>query len=98
MKLQKDLREIIELLNALDARYLVGAYAVAYHGYPRYTRDLALFVDASVDNAERLLSAIKQFGFAGSGLDVKDFTEPDQVIQLGVELLWLQSTTPISNP
>jgi len=45
MKLQKDLREFIELLNGLEARYLVvGAFAVAYHGHPRYTGDIDLFI------------------------------------------------------
>ena len=86
MNLQKDLREFIELLNALEARYLVvGAYAVAYHGYPRYTRDIDLFVDNSLDNGARLLKAIEQFGFGGTGLVLSDFTQPDQIIQLGVE-------------
>lgn len=55
MKLQKDLREFIELLNARNVRYLlVGGYAVAYHGYPRYTGDIDFFVDISADNASRL--------------------------------------------
>ena len=58
---------------------------MAYHGYPRYTRDIDLFVDASVENGERLLAAIKQFGFEDLGLAVNDFTKADQVIQLGVE-------------
>ena len=85
MKLQKDLREFIELLNAREARYLVvGAFAVAYHGHPRYTGDIDLFVDASVENGQRLLSAIKDFGFSDTGLTLSDLTKPDQVIQLGV--------------
>jgi hypothetical protein len=85
MKLQKDLREFIELLNAREARYLVvGAFAVAYHGHPRYTGDIDLFVDASVENGQRLLSAIKDFGFSDTGLTLSDLTQPDQVIQLGV--------------
>ena len=64
MNLPKDLREFIELLNALEARYLVvGAYAVAYHGYPRYTRDIDLFVDSSEENAKRIVAAIERFGF-----------------------------------
>jgi hypothetical protein len=47
MTLQKDLREFIESLNALDVRFLVvGAFAVAHHGYFRYTSDIDLFVDA----------------------------------------------------
>jgi len=86
MNLPEDLREFIELLNALEARYLVvGAYAVAYHGYPRYTRDLDLFVEPSVENAKRLMAVVEEFGFAELGFLLSDFTQPDQVIQLGVE-------------
>lgn len=85
MKLQKDLREFIELLNALEARYLVvGAFAVAYHGHPRDTGDIDLFIDVSVENGQRLLSAIRDFGFSDTGLTLIDLTQPDQVIQLGV--------------
>ena len=65
MNLQKDLKEFVELLNALDVHFLiVGAFAVAYHGYPRYTSDIDLFVERSAENAERLLKALHQFGFA----------------------------------
>jgi hypothetical protein len=85
MNLQKDLREFVELLNALDVRFMVvGAFAVAYHGYPRYTADIDLFVECSPDNAERLLQAVRQFGFADTKLSAGDFSQEDQVIQLGV--------------
>jgi hypothetical protein len=85
MNLQKDLREFIELLNALEARYVVvGAFAVAYHGYPRYTGDIDLFIDISVENGERLLNAIEEFGLGELGLTLSDLTHPDQVIQIGV--------------
>jgi len=84
MNLQKDLREFIELLSALDVRFVVvGAFAVAFHGYPRYTSDIDLFVDNSADNATLLVRAIERFGFE-IGLTVDDFTKPDQVVQLGV--------------
>ena len=85
MNLQKDLKEFVELLNGLDVRFLiVGAFAVAYHGYPRYTSDVDIFVDNSTDNAELLLKAIHEFGFGGVGLSKEDFMRKDQVIQLGV--------------
>jgi hypothetical protein len=85
MSLQKDLREFIELLSALDVRFvIVGAFAVAYHGYYRYTSDIDLFIDRSNENAERIQRAIDQFGFADLNLAKQDFTEADQVIQLGV--------------
>jgi len=50
MKLQKDLREFIELLNSHDVRYLiVGGYAVAFHGYPRATGDIDFFIEIALD-------------------------------------------------
>jgi hypothetical protein len=85
MSLQKDLREFIRLLSALDVRFIiVGAFAVAYHGYYRYTSDIDLFVDRSAENGELLQKAIEQFGFADLKLTKHDFTKADQVIQLGV--------------
>ena len=56
MNLEDDLREFIELLNALKIRYIVGAFAVAYHGYPRYTADIDLFIERSSQNAQGLLN------------------------------------------
>jgi hypothetical protein len=85
MNLQKDLREFIGLLSTLDVRFLVvGAFAVAYHGYARYTSDIDLFIDSSEENAKRILQAVQQFGFADLQLAVEDFMQKDQVIQLGV--------------
>jgi predicted nucleotidyltransferase len=85
MNLEKDLREFVELLNALEVRYVVvGAFAVAYHGQPRYTGDIDLFIERSSDNAQKILDAIEQFGFGKAGLSINDFLQPDHVIQLGV--------------
>jgi hypothetical protein len=85
MNLQKDLREFVELLTELDVHFLVvGAFAVAYHGYARYTADIDLFVERSAQNADRLLQAVSQFGFGEIGLTKEDFLCEDQVIQLGV--------------
>lgn len=85
MNLPKDLKEFVELLNGLDVRFLiVGAFAVGYHGHPRYTSDIDIFVDNSAENAELLLQAIHQFGFGDIGLSTEDFMKKDQVIQLGV--------------
>lgn len=85
MSLQKDLREFIELLNALNVRFvIVGAFAVAYHGYFRYTSDIDLFIDRSEENAQRILEAVERFGFQDLKLTSEDFKREDQVIQLGV--------------
>ena len=63
MKLDQDLREFIELLNARDVRYLVvGAYALAFHGRPRYTGDIDFFVQPSSENASWLRRSSKSLG------------------------------------
>lgn len=97
MKLERDLREFIELLNARDVRYvIVGAYALAHHGRPRYTGDIDFFVESSAQNAERLSQVLDQFGFANVGVVEEDFTAADQVVQLGVEPHRMDLMTSIS--
>lgn len=97
MTLQKDLREFIESLNALEVRFLiVGAFAVAYHGYFRYTSDIDLFVDRSNENAKRVWQAVQQFGFADLKLTVEDFLQEDQVIQFGVSPNRIDVMTSVS--
>ena len=62
---------------------VVGGYAVAFHGHPRYTKDLDVWVEREPGNVARLLSALREFGFGSLGLSAEDFLEPDQIIQLG---------------
>ncbi|MEM8638918.1 MAG: hypothetical protein AAGG51_08915 [Cyanobacteria bacterium P01_G01_bin.54] len=82
--LNQDFKEFIQLLNDNDIRYLViGGYAVAYHGHPRYTKDIDIWIGMSPDNAKRMIQALAEFGFGSLGLEVKDFTTPDRVVQLG---------------
>jgi len=84
MKLSKDLREFVELLNSRKIKYvLVGGHAVAYHGFPRYTGDIDFFVDASPANAALVASVLNDFGFGHLGLKDADFREPETVVQLG---------------
>lgn len=80
----QDFKEFIQFLNDNEVHYLVvGGYAVALHGYPRYTKDIDIWIESSLDNADRLLKALNQFGFGLVGLKIEDFLEPDQIIQLG---------------
>ncbi len=84
MKLHDDLREFIALMNSHGVEYLiVGGYAVAYHGYPRYTGDLDVWVRVSPENARKVLSVLAAFGFGGVGLTEADFLIRDRVVQLG---------------
>ena len=60
--LSKDFKEFIELLNGNKVRYLVvGGYAVAFHGHPRYTKDLDVWIELSPDNANKILDALKKY-------------------------------------
>lgn len=84
MVINKDFKEFIRLLNRNNVRYLVvGGYAVAFHGYPRYTKDLDVWIWINKENAENLLIALNEFGFNSIGLKVNDFLTPGYVIQLG---------------
>ena len=84
MKLQKDIHEFVALLLSRKVEFLlVGGYAMAVHGAPRFTEDIDFFVLVSPENAGRLAEVLKEFGFGEAGLNSSDFLEPDQVIQLG---------------
>ncbi|MGB7874436.1 MAG: hypothetical protein WBL25_08625 [Anaerolineales bacterium] len=82
--LNKDFKEFIQSLNDNNVRYLVvGGYAVALHGYPRYTKDMDIWVELTDKNASKIVKALNQFGFGSLDLQESDFTVPDQIIQLG---------------
>jgi len=80
----QDFKEFIKSLNANQVRYLVvGGYAVAVHGYPRYTKDLDIWIDRTPGNADRIVKALEDFGFGSLRLKPMDFLEADQIVQLG---------------
>ena len=82
--LNQDFIEFIGSLNDNRVRYLVvGGYAVALHGYPRYTKNIDIWVEMTAENASNILKALEQFGFGSLGVKEADFTLPDQMLQLG---------------
>ncbi len=82
--LNQDFKEFIQSLNDNRVRYLViGGYAVAFHGHPRYTKDMDVWIAMNPDNAAKMVKALEQFGFGSLGLKAEDFLVPDQIIQLG---------------
>jgi hypothetical protein len=97
MRLNRDFQEFVAALSSRNVRFLiVGGYAVAAHGHPRYTKDLDIWVWADVQNAENILAALKDFGFGGLDLQVGDFVEPNAVVQIGVEPHRIDLLTSIS--
>lgn len=84
MDIGQDFKEFIELLNKHKVEYLVvGGYAVAMYGYPRYTGDIDFWVKPDNENAKKIIEALTDFGFAGYDISEKDFSETDKVVQLG---------------
>ncbi|PZU94671.1 MAG: hypothetical protein DCE90_14085 [Pseudanabaena sp.] len=82
--LNQDFKEFIQLLNANQVKYLViGGYAVAIHGHPRYTKDIDIWIEISEENSQKIITALTEFGFGSLGLTAQDFQEPHQIIQLG---------------
>ena len=96
MEAYKDFKELLELFNAKGVEYLVvGGYALAFHGAPRYTGDLDLYVRPTPGNGDRIVAALADFGFASLGLKQEDFVQPDQVVQLGVPPIRVDMITSI---
>jgi hypothetical protein len=84
-KIPPDFKELLELLNSHKVEYLVvGSYALAFYGAPRFTGDIDLFVRPDQTNAKRILTVLNEFGFGSLKLSEADFTSPDNVIQFGV--------------
>jgi hypothetical protein len=81
--LNRDFKEFAELLNARSVDYLVvGGYALAAHGHPRYTGDIDFWIRPAADNIARLLNVLNDFGFGSLGLVADDFVG-DSIVQLG---------------
>jgi hypothetical protein len=97
MEVQQEFRDLLALFNAHKVDYIiVGAHALAYHGAPRYTGDMDIFVRPGLENAQRILKALEEFGFGSVGLTAADFTNPDKVIQLGVAPVRIDIVTSIT--
>ncbi len=96
MELDPNFSEFIASLHAHDARFLVvGGYAVALHGHPRYTADLDVWLLVDESNARAVLGALEDFGFGGLDLTIDDFLAADRVVQLGYPPLRIDLLTSI---
>jgi len=84
MKLSPDFSEFLESLDVEGVRYLlVGGYALAAHGLPRFTKDIDIWMSCDGDNADRMMRALKRFGFGSLSLTREDLMDPHGIVQLG---------------
>ncbi len=85
MELNLDYKEILNILKKYKVKYLiVGAYAVSFYTEPRFTKDLDIWIEPSIKNAQRLFSSLKEFGAPLKNITVSDFTKRDIIYQIGV--------------
>jgi hypothetical protein len=93
IQLPQDFREFLRLLNLKKVEYLIiGGYAVGYHGYPRPTGDLDIWISNASENANRAREALEEFGFS-CPIDV--LVQDNQVIRMGVAPFRLEVLTTI---
>jgi hypothetical protein len=84
--MNQDFKDMFKILNEHRAKYLiVGAYAVTYHAEPRYTKDLDIWVEPTLENAKKIWQALTVFNAPLDGVHVEDFCNKDLVYQIGVE-------------
>lgn len=95
--LHKDFRDFLALLAKHEVRHLiVGGYAVAVHGYPRYTGDLDVFIALDTQTAEAVTAAFRDFGFTETDINARTFLVPKSIVEVGREPLKLHVMNSIS--
>jgi hypothetical protein len=97
IELPQDFKEFLKLLNEKEVRYLlIGGYAVGYHGYPRATNDMDIWIAINTDNAKRVVMALQEFGFNLPELKPELFLRENTIIRMGVPPMRLEISTGIS--
>ncbi|MEM7584587.1 MAG: hypothetical protein AAF560_14450 [Acidobacteriota bacterium] len=96
-QLPQDFKDFLKLLNANDVEYLlIGGYAVGYHGYPRSTYDMDIWIGMSPQNADKMVQVMEEFGFPAEEISPEMFLAENCLIRLGVPPVRLEILTSIS--
>ena len=97
IELHPDYKDFLRLLNSHNVRYLlVGGYAVGYHGYPRATGDMDIWIELSESNSKKVISAFRDFGMPNEAISEDLFMEENKVIRMGVPPVRLEVITSAS--
>ncbi len=97
IQLPPDFKEFLQLLNSKEVEYLlVGGYAVSYHGYPRATGDMDIWIAVHPQNAAKTIEVLREFGFSSADLSDELFLRPEQIVRMGVPPFRLEVFTTIS--
>ena len=97
VELASDFDEFFSCLTAHGVEFLVvGAYALAFHGVPRFTGDIDVFIRPTLANGARLLTALADFGFPVQQLQPSDVIQPNRILQMGVEPVQIHVMSDVS--
>jgi len=96
IRLPPDFKEFLQLLNDQHVEYLlVGGYAVGYHGYPRATVDMDIWIGKGAPTAAKMVEVLREFGFDVPNLSADLFLKDDQIVRMGVPPIRLEIFTSI---
>lgn len=97
MVLPPDFKEFLKLLNDKNIKYLlIGGYAVGYHGYPRATNDMDIWIAINPKTAKQMVAALKEFGFDTSLLSEELFLKENSIVRMGIAPIRIKILTTIS--
>jgi len=97
VELPSDFREFLRFLADSEVQYLViGGYAVGYHGYPRATQDLDIWIARTPENADRMVDVLRRFGFDLPELNRDLFLKADTIVRMGVPPIRIEVATTLS--
>lgn len=96
MKIEKDYEELLKLFNKHKVKYcVIGAFAVGFHAVARYTKDMDILVEPTLENGHKIVKALGEFGFASLKLRGEDFSKKGRFVQLGYEPVRVDLITSI---
>jgi predicted nucleotidyltransferase len=97
LELNNDFKDLLKLLISNEAEFLlVGGYAVSYHGYPRGTGDMDLWIPLEESNNEKVIQALIEFGMPSDSIPREVFTQEGKNIRMGVPPVRIELLTGIS--
>jgi len=98
MMVEADYEDLLKLFNKHKVKYcVVGAFALGFYGHPRFTKDMDLLIEPSLENGKKIIKALQDFGFSSLKITEKDFIQEKEVIQLGYEPVRIDLLTSIES-
>ena len=96
MQLPQDFKDFLKLLNSAGVEYLlIGGYAVGFHGYPRATADMDIWIAVAPETAERVTEVLHKFGFGQHEITPQIFMQPGKIMRMGLPPVRIEILTGI---